>query len=238
MGRIDADLLWEKTKDLEIILLHVLHFEDLGGIEGGSPLQRHRRSAHQWLRRRPDGFDVSNGQVASTDQGMLGPAATVAYVTGFVFPARRTTTRHGVLWLAIGLRRRAWRLGRSLPPCLVTVWFAGILIKLSATIYHDYCMYIIVKDKSATWWGLSAWWRETCESGKGPGSLELSETRRTACHQDALTKFGLAENSLFGTPFFLPLLIFLGLTWISSFGLSRIYRYLLVHDTVYNNTRS
>ena len=80
MGRIDADLLWEKTKDLEIILLHVLHFEDLGGIEGGSPLQRHRRSAHQWLRRRPDGFDVSNGQVASTDQGMLGPAATVAYV--------------------------------------------------------------------------------------------------------------------------------------------------------------
>lgn len=81
MGRIDADLLWEKTKDLEIILLHVLHFEDLGGIEGGSPLQRHRRSAHQWLRHRPDGFEVSNGQMVSTDQGMLRP---VACFIGFV----------------------------------------------------------------------------------------------------------------------------------------------------------
>ena len=82
MGRIDADLLWEKTKDLEIILLHVLHFEDLGGIEGGSPLQRHRRSAHQWLRPRPDGFRFqvrSNGQVASTGQGMLGSAASKCY---------------------------------------------------------------------------------------------------------------------------------------------------------------
>lgn len=33
MGRPDADLLWEKTKDPEIVLLHDVYFENLRGAE-------------------------------------------------------------------------------------------------------------------------------------------------------------------------------------------------------------
>ena len=47
----------------------------------GLPCRGTEEAAHQWLRHRPDGFEVSNGQMVSTDQGMLRP---VACFIGFV----------------------------------------------------------------------------------------------------------------------------------------------------------